>query len=408
MFFKWVKHFLLPFLLIGFTNGLTAGNNCPIILVHGFLGWGTDEMNGYQYWGGHHNLAGYLDSLGYDVRIASIGPLSSNWDRAVELYYCIKGGQVDYGEMHSGRYSLERKPEGRVYPGLYPEWNQEHPVHLIGHSLGGQTVRMLQFLLANDFYLDTGFSVPEESFLLGQVHTGWIKSITTVSTPHNGTTLTNILTKNMPFLQDLIGVAAVTGSDFYNFDLDQWNFKKEPEEKWLDYFQRVRESSLWETRNTSVWDLSLDGSRDLNTGLMADPDIYYFSYATYSTHLDSATGYHVPDKGISLVYHGNARILGYKTAYWSNGQSTNSTWYENDGLVNTISMIAPGSGLNGPDPVAEYHENELLLPGQWYFMGKYNFDHKQGVGHSLNKKRTWETVREIYRKQCEILYKLPQ
>ncbi len=412
MFLERVNHFnrfLLPAILsFGLLTGLNANNNYPVILVHGFLGWGTDEMSGYRYWGGEHDLETYLDSLGYQVLTASIGPVSSNWDRAVELYYCIKGGQVDYGQAHSDRYGLIRKPEGKVYPGLYPEWDQNHPVHIIAHSMGGQTARMLQFLLVNDFYLDSGYSVPEESFFLGQINSGWIRSITTVSTPHNGTTLSNIITKNMPFLQDLIGVAAVTGSEFYDFDLEQWNFIRHKDERWLDYFQRMRDHQAWKTRNTCVWDLCLDGARDLNTGLMADPDIFYFSYATYSTVLDSNSGRHVPDRELSLVYQGNARILGYKPAFWSNGQATDSTWFENDGLVNTKSMIGPGSGLNGPDPVASYHEDELLLPGQWYFMGRLNFDHKQIVGHSLNKQRTWNEVREIYRNHCEILYRLPE
>ena len=25
-------------------------NQYPIVLIHGFMGWGTDEMGGYKYW----------------------------------------------------------------------------------------------------------------------------------------------------------------------------------------------------------------------------------------------------------------------------------------------------------------------------------------------------------------------
>ena len=132
------------FIIVGLlfpVGQLSAENDYPIILVHGFLGWGTDEMSGYNYWGGKNDLAAHLDSLGYTVYVATVGPVSSNWDRAVELYYCIKGGQVDYGKSHADRYGIVQKPVGKTYPGLYPEWDAGHPVHLIGHSMGGLAAR---------------------------------------------------------------------------------------------------------------------------------------------------------------------------------------------------------------------------------------------------------------------------
>lgn len=39
-------------LLILFMSSLFAQNNYPIVPVHGFLGWGPQEMVGYKYWGG--------------------------------------------------------------------------------------------------------------------------------------------------------------------------------------------------------------------------------------------------------------------------------------------------------------------------------------------------------------------
>jgi len=85
-------------------------NNYPIILVHGFMGWGRDEMAGYRYWGGKFDIEEYLTENGFEVYTTSIGPVSSNWDRAIELFYQIKGGQVDYGKAHSDKFELLKNP----------------------------------------------------------------------------------------------------------------------------------------------------------------------------------------------------------------------------------------------------------------------------------------------------------
>ena len=90
---------------------IIASNNHPIILVHGFIGWGRDEMNGYYYWGGKMDLESYLRSMGYDVYTVSVGPISSNWDRAIEMFYQIKGGSVDYGKSHSEKFNINQFPD---------------------------------------------------------------------------------------------------------------------------------------------------------------------------------------------------------------------------------------------------------------------------------------------------------
>ena len=92
-----MKNFLRFVFLI---NILSGQNDYPIVLVHGFFGWGNDEMGSYRYWGGHKDIQKILQDNGYKVFNVSVGPISSNWDRAVEVYYQLKGGQVDYGYGH--------------------------------------------------------------------------------------------------------------------------------------------------------------------------------------------------------------------------------------------------------------------------------------------------------------------
>lgn len=33
--------------------------------------------------------------------------------------------------------------------GHYPEWDENHPIHFVGHSAGAQVVRVLQQMLAD-------------------------------------------------------------------------------------------------------------------------------------------------------------------------------------------------------------------------------------------------------------------
>ena len=107
-----IKFFLfqlfLPLLLFG-------ENNYPIILVHGFLGWGKEEVGDINYWGGEKDIEKYLIDKGYTVYSVSLGPISSTYDCAVETFYQVKGGQVDFGGNHSKKYKIEQRPKERTY-----------------------------------------------------------------------------------------------------------------------------------------------------------------------------------------------------------------------------------------------------------------------------------------------------
>ena len=65
------------------------------------MGWGPGEMGDYNYWGGNDDYVELFKSEGFNIIEVSVGPVSSNWERAIEVYYQLKGGQVDYGKFHS-------------------------------------------------------------------------------------------------------------------------------------------------------------------------------------------------------------------------------------------------------------------------------------------------------------------
>ena len=98
--------------------------------------------------------------------------------------------------------------------------------------------------------------------------------------------------------------------------------------------------------------------------------------------------------------------MGMKKAYFSDGSETDSTWFENDGIVNKISMYGPTTGSNGQDPITIYREDELLITGQWYVMGEYQSDHKRFVGHNINQNE-FDSLITIYKNHAQLLWSLP-
>ena len=125
----------------------------PCIFVHGILGYGdNDKLNSVTpYWGMQYkeDLMKSLNARGYDCHAASVGPLSSAWDRACELYAQLTGTVTDYGEEHSKRCRHARYGEDFSSDPLIDEWSAEEKIKLLGHSFGGATVRLLAELMAN-------------------------------------------------------------------------------------------------------------------------------------------------------------------------------------------------------------------------------------------------------------------
>ena len=145
--------------VLGFsTSARASGSGKPtVVFVHGFLGFCRDEALGSKYWGGFDDLQTQLDGQYSDmkVRTVCVGPVSSNYDRAVELFWKIKGGCIDYGTQHAARHGHQRyfknstqvrdTNDSRQCPranapaeknrAVYTEWDATHPIHLIArHS----------------------------------------------------------------------------------------------------------------------------------------------------------------------------------------------------------------------------------------------------------------------------------
>jgi triacylglycerol lipase len=414
----WILSPLVPFLLLLGCGGGPPSlqptqaqgkvNDYPIVLVHGLLGFGRDELFGYKYWGGFLDLQAELGKRGYRTFTAAVGPLASSWDRACELYACIKGGRVDYGEGHSKKFGHDRY--GRSYPGLYPEWGQVDPqtgeirkIHIIGHSLGGLTGRtLIQLLEQGAPEQDTAAHGPDSLFEGGK---SWVCSLTTISSPHDGTTLAYRydLDHSMikPLFAFMISLSGRSPDLYYDFKLDQWGLTRNPDEHFFAYLDRVLDSDLWiRTTDTAYGDGSPEGAMELNHWVQAQPAVYYFSWATEATYRDPLSGTQVPEIGVPGHMVPVAQFVGSFSRDDSEGLRIDSSWWRNDGIVNTNSMDGPTLGSS--DRIKAY--TGTPDPGVWNYMGVLeSVDHLDIVGIPM----AGSGLRDWYLSLAALLSSLP-
>ncbi|MFC5513350.1 esterase/lipase family protein [Massilia jejuensis] len=380
----------LALLLTQWAGPVRAANDDPIVLVHGFLGFGPDRFtrSGFLYWGGKGNIAEHLrrHKGPRTVFTAVVGAIGSNRARAAELYAQLKGGCVDDGARHAAADRSPKavkcwaadprdNPEGYP-PALYPAWDAAHPLHMIGHSQGGTTIRALVELLEH------GDAQAGDGELYRGGKLGWIRSVTTISTPHDGTTLRDAVLDILPAL---------------NAPLRDWLLA-----------------------DLANWELAPDGARHFNAWARTSPRVYYFSVGTQATEAGAACcndtdrriapfqdrSYHYPREDMFSYYKTYAgewivpslfqRGMGGYTQEAPGRVRIDSRWFANDGVVNTVSMRAPAG-----HPVRDF--DGVAVRGSWNFLGTYRrYDHFD----ILNWPNQGPSANRIYERVSDILFGL--
>ncbi|CAG8816356.1 30033_t:CDS:2, partial [Racocetra persica] len=275
-------------------------NPIPVVLVEGFMGpskpsyWDKNEKKQYP--------------KTRRCIFVTPGCGSSLHDRAVEIFYQIKGGRVDYGKDHALKYGHSRY--GRECPGLYPEWSVSKPLHFLGHSFGGVTIWKLQQLLASDLF--PAYHEP---------HPDMVRSLTAISSPFKGSHAVCIVGRCTEDVRSIrpISFGALIGRMIhiheyfdikwikkltYDFNCDQWNlsFKKNFQSMWDEYFgdkyisgdsecqnsekektygllQFLFKSPWMYCEDNATYDLTIHAMNDLNNKCRTFENTFYRTYA---------------------------------------------------------------------------------------------------------------------------------
>ena len=357
----------------------------PFVFVHGFGGWGDyDEQNeNLNYWGTGSNEINAIDILndnGFRAYAASVGPMSSAWDRACELYAQLSGTVVDYGEAHSKAHNHERFGKSFVDKPLIGEnWDLSEPINLVGHSFGAATSRLLVSLLAFGDEAEKAATGEDVSPLFAGGHSKAVHSVTTLSGVHNGTQMANMIYDFLPsmyafsFLINLLPCFGVT-LPVGDINLAHFGLTPKQGEKASISLKNIR--NFVKAEDNAGYDLTIRGSRELNERIKLSPDTYYYSYSGYVTEKNSF-GYQKNTSGCAPIFEGTCAVISMSKGRTFDSVKMTDEWTVNDGLVPLASAKYPFCDTDKALSYEQAIENgDTVVPGMWYyFEPMYGIDH---------------------------------
>lgn len=373
-------------------------NKYPFVFVGGMLSWGEENgMYKLPYWGMVcGNLVQQLRDTGIEAYAPQVGPMNSAWDRACNLYAMLTGTRVDYGVAHSKKNNHDRY--GRIYAPLVQDWGKELPdggikkVHLLGHSFGGATMRLLAELLTNGSEEERQATTDGSlSPLFEGGHGDMIATITAISAPHDGTTfvhafpnLMKVLTGALTCIFAVVGNTPVNkGYDFYleQFGLTvpagETNYKNICDPKQISRIMNVIKSG-----DHVFHDLRIDEASKLNDFIHTSPDIYYFSVTGNGTKPAEDNPENQVRAPIMLIaFAPFAKKMGAFPETDIGDYHIDASWHANDGLVPSESGRYPHKEAH---VMYEDVKDQPLKKGIWHVLPDYIADHGTVIGGSLS------------------------
>ena len=336
----------------------TWNTNYKYVFVHGLSGWGSYDA-AYKvmpYWGMFGgDLMKYLNDKGFDCYAASVAPTFSAWDRACELYAQLTGNVVDYGKAHSEECGHDRYGTDYTGRALIDSFSSEDKINLLGHSFGGATVRLFASIMEKG--AEEEIKVTPEDELSDFFKGGkgdWIYSITALAAPHNGTTAYMVDKEDMP--EEDKPLSGVINEMQYS----------------LSSLIKVATGSSDENRSekdSASYDMYIDNAVELNKTILTLEDAYYFSFPCSATEQKEDGTYAPVEKKMESLFIASSKAMGAYTGVTAGGYAVGEEWWQNDGLVNTLSATAPFGA-----PAKAFDANNIEK-GMWNIMPTYDGDH---------------------------------
>jgi triacylglycerol esterase/lipase EstA (alpha/beta hydrolase family) len=247
----------------------------PVVLCHGLFGYnriGPTSMPWFQlsYWKGAEEA---LQSIGCQVYTSRVAPVASLKTRAHELRRFLEGLSQEKGITK---------------------------FNLIGHSMGGLDAR----------YMISHLSESKNAFT--------IASLTTIATPHRGSSF-------MDYLRDTIGIASVKPA---------WN------EVTIDSSSMQSESTATSTPTASpslhplvralvstfdapaFYNLTTDYCAAFNQVSPNSPSVKYYSYAAVTDSMPKLAPLSIPHAIVTKAEGPNDGIVSLKSAKWGQFMGT--------------------------------------------------------------------------------------
>ncbi|KAH7129295.1 Alpha/Beta hydrolase protein [Dactylonectria macrodidyma] len=293
----------------------------PIVFVPGFSGWGAPLFGAINYFGGVVDIPRLLVDEGYTVIVAPVAPISTNWERACELYRQLTFGKfskvdqetgfvdevydvdVDYGNYFAADQAHapeETHTTGRRRAILFTQssdfddWKWHgNKIHFVCHSQGGNTVRYLISLMAR------GAADLHPTYFKDAERDSWTVSVTTLGTPHRGTTVIDVLeqfvSRSRHQALGLVARLFATASFYppdkraYDLQLDHWGVCRKSNETFQDMLERLESVNgpVWkwlESENNGLYDNKIEGVDRLCKKTMGVSEkVFYFSLSFHAT-----------------------------------------------------------------------------------------------------------------------------
>ena len=378
------------------------------ILIAGLGGFGenTGVDRAVPYFGTLTGMdfARELEKRGYETYVPDLGPMSSEWDRACELYAQLTGTRVDYGIAHSQKHAHERYGRSYTVP-LFEGWGKARPLNLIGHSFGGNTARLFALLLDEGSAAERAATPKGElsplfaGGMLARVH-----SITTFAASHNGTTAAGTISDDYEgesylWYTQLLNFAGKnhTVNGIYDLQLEHFGMSLPPGGRWEWPNIRVARRFL-NSLDHGFYGCSLDGAAALNKIDRIRPSVYYFSYSGAISR--TAGDVQLPRAG----------ELANPVLFWWSFQigrgdgpipSPGPDWLVNDGLVPLPSTLYPQG-----QPHRDFVPGETKSkPGMWNVMPTVqDADHSYWCGGDMLR----HDPREVFGIYLELMDRLEE